>query len=656
MKSTILVSLFVTLSYFGFAQCTLSGLDPFYCSTDTISVLTASCNGTPTIFGAGINSNGDFDPSNAGTGQVEVYVLDGSPSYTIDQTGAFDTIGVPGSASTVNLSDDAVQSNLSIGFTFNFYANQYTTFGISSNGFIFFGTNSDNGCCSGDYITGTQTPNNFVAFAWEDLDPNNGNDGTISYWTEGTSPNRICVIDFDAVPHYPGTGNYVTSQVKLFEGCGLIEIHTTSMPSDGGSHTMGIENSNGTQGIAVTGRNSTSWTISNDFVAFVPECGDTFTTYVSDGADLSISMDSLDCFGDTDGALTVTGVGSNPITYLWSTNDTSATISNLGVGTYSVTATDSAGCTSSTSVNLYSPQALSGFFDVNNALCESSADGDVTLSPGGGTPPYTYAWSSGGTGLTESNLTPGNYVVTITDAINCDIALNVDVDFENEDPDIDLGDDKYICPGQNAVLVAAPGYDSYLWNDSSTALSLIINTAGIYSVTASDGIGCEGSDTIEVFLNTPDQVDLGSTRSGLGPFALDPGSQYVSYLWNNGSTNQIFNAVVSGDYSVAVEDTNGCVTSDTVTVKIWPTGVGGLDAGSIEVFPNPTTNILNVELNTIVESVQIQLIDMSGRIVLSESATAVSKLPLDVTRLDAGNYILSVESESISEKRLVSKQ
>ena len=446
MKTYISTLVFSLFAAYSFGQCTLSGLEAFYCSSDTISVLTASCNGTPTIFGAGINSNGDFDPSNAGSGQVEVYVLDGAPSYTINQTGAFDTVGVPGSASTVSLGDDAVATSLSLGFTFNFFANQYTTFGISSNGFVFFGSNSDDGCCSGDFIPSTGTPNNLIAFAWEDLDPDNGNAGTISYWTQGTSPNRICIVDFDAVPHYPGTSNYVTSQIKLFEGCGRIEIHTTNMPSDGGNHTMGIENSNGTSGYAVTGRNATSWSVTTDFVAFVPECGDTFTTVVSDGPDLSFTMDSLDCFGDMDGAITVNANGATPITYLWSTSDTSATISNIGVGTYTVTATDSAGCFNSISTDLFSPPSLAGSFDIDETLCESSSDGSITLNPSGGTPPYSYAWSSGGAGLTESNLTPGPYIVTITDAGNCDIALNVDLDFENEDPVINLGADKDLCP------------------------------------------------------------------------------------------------------------------------------------------------------------------------------------------------------------------
>ncbi len=656
MKSFLLSSAFLIVTIFSYGQCTLSGLEAFYCSSDTISVLTASCNGTPTIFGAGINSNGDFDPSLAGTGQVEVYVLDGAPSYTIDQTGAFDTVGVPGSASTVSLGDDATSSNLSIGFTFNFFANQYTTFGISSNGFIFFGSNTANGCCSGQNLPSGTAPNNLIAFAWEDLDPDGGNAGTISYWTQGTSPNRKCIIDFDAVPHYPGTSYYVTSQVVLYEGCGLIEIHTTSMPSDGGTHTMGIENSNGTVAYTPSGRNASSWTISNDYVAFIPQCGDTFTTIVSGGPDLTLTMDSLDCYGDTDGGLTANATGNGPFSYEWSTTATSAAITNIGVGTYSVTVTDDDGCFNDISTDLYSPPALAGSFDIDLALCESSADGEITLNPSGGTPPYSYVWSSGGTGLTESNLTAGPYIVTITDAGNCDIALNVDLDFENEDPSINLGADKNLCPGQSTVIAAPPGYASYLWSEGSTTNSIVISSAGIYSVTASDGVGCEGSDEVEVFLNIPDQVDLGPNQSGLGPIPIDAGPQYVSYLWNTGASVQVLNVVFSGDYSVAVQDTNGCVTKDTVTVRIWPAGVMEPSESGVMVFPNPTSDLVSIDFNGRTPQGDIKLYDMTGKMVRNYNIVSGRIIKLDLVDLDAGNYVLSIESDIINEKRLIAKQ
>lgn len=221
--------------------------------------------------------------------------------YTVDQTGTFSPMDISGPGINVALSDDAVSADLPIGFTFNFIGNDYTTFRISSNGFLTFNTDGDNGCCSGDLLPNAATPDNLIAFAWEDLDPGNGGQPAINvvrYATLGTAPNRVLVVEFFNVDHFP-SGNNVTVHTQLYEGTNVIEIHTTSMPSDGGNHTQGIENSNGTDALTTPGRNSQNWSATNDFVAYIPNgpagpnddcagslpisCGETLSGDTSDG-------------------------------------------------------------------------------------------------------------------------------------------------------------------------------------------------------------------------------------------------------------------------------------------------------------------------------------------------------------------------------------
>ncbi len=108
------------------------------------------------------------------------------------------------------------------------------------------------------------TPNNLIAFAWADINPAAG--GTIRYETVGTAPDRKLIMEFENVPYY-GTSNLVTSQIHLFEESNRIEIHSTAIPNNG-SMTQGVENANGTVGLATPGRNSQTWGASNDYVAF----------------------------------------------------------------------------------------------------------------------------------------------------------------------------------------------------------------------------------------------------------------------------------------------------------------------------------------------------------------------------------------------------
>lgn len=199
--------------------------------------------------------------------------------YTVDQTGTFSPIA--GIGTVVNLGEDEMSGALPIGFTFPFYGSDYTEFAISSNGFVTFDVANPlltAGCCAGQLLPDPTNPDNLIAMAWEDLDPSAGTGGgTIDYFTTGTAPNQILVVNFNNVQHFddnspltPPNTFTVTTQLLLYESTGIIEIHTTEMNSDGGPHTMGIENQGGTGGLAVPGRNAADWSAMNDFVAFVP--------------------------------------------------------------------------------------------------------------------------------------------------------------------------------------------------------------------------------------------------------------------------------------------------------------------------------------------------------------------------------------------------
>ncbi|MCR9172211.1 MAG: HYR domain-containing protein [bacterium] len=253
------------------------------------------------------------------TGNATITAADvtnsGFQSYSVDQTGTFAPLSSPISGTTVSLGDDAVSPALPIGFNFDFYGNSYTDFYISSNGFMTFSSGTGSGCCSGQFLPNTGNPNNLIAFAWEDLDPGNGGQPAINlvqYTTIGTAPNRVLVMEFYNVDHFP-SGNNVTTQVHLYETTNMIEIHTTNMPSDGGSHTMGLENIDGTMATLVPGRNSQNWSATNDYVAFIPvfggntdNCGvDSETIDISSftcadlGATVPVTMTVTDNSGNT---------------------------------------------------------------------------------------------------------------------------------------------------------------------------------------------------------------------------------------------------------------------------------------------------------------------------------------------------------------------
>ena len=119
---------------------------------------------------------------------------------------------------------------------------------------------------------------------------------------------------------------------------------------------------------------------------------------------------------------------------------------------------------------------------------------------------------------------------------------------------------------------------------------------------------------------------------------------------------QILNVVFSGDYSVAVQDTNGCVTSDTVKVKIWPAGISEPGSSGVEVYPNPTSDLVNISFNGLGSKGYITVYDISGKVVMVEPTSKDNNQVIDLSGLESGNYVLGIETEEVNEKRLIIKQ
>ena len=204
--------------------------------------------------------------------------------------------------------------------------------------------------------------------------------------------------------------------------------------------------------------------------------------------------------------VSVTG-GTSPYSYLWSNGATTDNISGLAEGFYSVTVTDALGCTV-TKANIEITQASATIFLNANSLpskCDTN-NGSITTTVSGGTSPYSFLWSDGSTTNNLIAVAPGNYSVKVTDANGCTTNLNnIEVNHVVENLNINLGEDKNVCPGQNIIL--NPGsYASYLWQDNSTAPTFTITGAGQYSVSVTDNFGCKGSDTIKIFSNCSGNV------------------------------------------------------------------------------------------------------------------------------------------------------
>jgi hypothetical protein len=193
--------------------------------------------------------------------------------------------------------DDVVSAALPIGFPFVFFGQTYTTFHASTNGFISF-ADQGAGCCEGQALPSTATPNNLIALYWVDL--NTGGGGTITYGVTGTAPNRTLVVSYNGVAHYSGSGQPVTGQILLHETSNEVEILCETCVTDGRPHTQGAENGDGTAAAFLAGRAGASWSATNDAVRILP--ASTAPDGIGDACDVCpTAIDPAQVDGDSDG-------------------------------------------------------------------------------------------------------------------------------------------------------------------------------------------------------------------------------------------------------------------------------------------------------------------------------------------------------------------
>ncbi|MDM8519868.1 Ig-like domain-containing protein, partial [Anaerolineales bacterium HSG6] len=225
----------------------------------TVSIVNNDTDETPYQFwikGTGVAPDLMVSKSNNVTNSVllgdtfdwTISVSNSTVFYAVGNT-TYNFEDISGSGTSITLSDDQMSPAEPMGFNFDFYSSTYSNVYVCSNGFLTFLAgqsctyNSNN---TGIPSSGTNNPNAVVAGWWEDLNPSLG--GSIHYEMKGSGPNRYFIVQFTNIQHLP-SGNAATFQFKFFEGSNKIEIHYQTAPSDGGIHSVGIEDQSGYTGV-----------------------------------------------------------------------------------------------------------------------------------------------------------------------------------------------------------------------------------------------------------------------------------------------------------------------------------------------------------------------------------------------------------------------
>lgn len=305
---------------------------------------------------------------------------------------------------------------------------------------------------------------------------------------------------------------------------------------------------------------------------------------INEPAQLTLSSAGVpaSCNSLCDGQLVaVPGGGTQPYSLLWSTGCTALSCPNVCAGQYSVVLTDMNGCSVSGTVTVTEPTAITVNTTSTAAHC-SQADGSLTCTVNGGSPNYTYNWMPGNiNAATAGNLTPGAYVLTVTDAQGCTATAN---DFVNNQPGVIAAIGNVTQPdcfnGCNGTATGSAssgnGPYNYSWSNNTTGqtTSGLCASPAPYLLTVTDADGC--SDTASFYIQGPSQVTVNTGtpniicigQSVTMTASASGGTPGYNYTWSSGSPT--VSPTATTQYTVTATDANGCTANATVIVQVNP--------------------------------------------------------------------------------------
>lgn len=287
------------------------------------------------------------------------------------------------------------------------------------------------------------------------------------------------------------------------------------------------------------------------------------------------NQQNVSCFGGSNGAATaaISG-GFTPYSYSWNPSvSNNLNLTNVQAGTYVFNVVDAGNCVKQASITITQPSALQYTSTVKSTSCAKN-NGSIQVIANGGTPNYSFVWNPAlSTNATLNSLSPGNYIMSLTDAKNCNVKDTFNI-ASSVDAQIALAMGPDTCAqGRGKVQVqvlSGNGPYNYFWTPGGlgTNISRGLTGEAWYNVSVQDAVGC--TDTASVFVPVVGliSVSLGPDRElclDETPVTLSvPAFQQI--VWQDGSTGQNYAVHASGTYSVSVMNNYGCEAHDAMMV------------------------------------------------------------------------------------------
>ncbi|MGV3609873.1 MAG: PKD domain-containing protein [Fluviicola sp.] len=406
-------------------------------------------------------------------------------------------------------------------------------------------------------------------------------------------------------------------------------------PSTSGTYTVQVTNPSGCQSAASAGT----------VITINPTPAITLGTQTNPSA----------C-GSATGSIAVSGTGSGSIAWSGAASGSASvaslptTIPNLGAGSYSIVLTSGAGCASNTIVgSLTDPGAPTPpvITPSSTILCPGGAVTLTSSYPSGNT------WSTTSTASTISVTSSGIYTVQVTNA-GCTSTSNPITITDAAPFSVNAGSDQAVCAGGSVTLTGiTTGSPTIGWsNGVQDGVSFVPTVTVNYTLTGTDGNGCQLTDQVTVTVNpnpTVGLADLGQVCTYNPAFILSGGSPSGGTYSGTGVTSGSFDPSVSGAGSFPITysftDGNGCSGTAQSTIIVDPClSVDENDKWNMSIYPNPAVG--KIEIASDVPYSNLKMIDAQGKLIFELQIDQFEAVKtLDLSSYANGHYTLQILGE-----------
>ncbi|HHG84118.1 MAG TPA: T9SS type A sorting domain-containing protein [Bacteroidetes bacterium] len=346
--------------------------------------------------------------------------------------------------------------------------------------------------------------------------------------------------------------------------------------------------------------------------------------------------------------------GGGGTTYLWSTSATTQSISLSTGGAFAVTVSNQFSCTDVDTVTITMGTVPTVNLGANQILCNGQ-----TISLDAGNPGATYNWSNGASSQTITVTAPGIYIAEVTNAAGCTGRDTINI--AGSTLSVNLGGPQNICGNQTVVLNAGNPGQTFLWSNGATSQAITVTSAGTYTVTVTDPLGCQAtaSSTVGQVAGINAAIMNPATANIFQTVQFTDASSPTPSIWEwdfgdgNSSTaqNPSHSYVAFGTYNVRLIVDDGSCRDTTFSTIVVETYIGiedGLFASAFDLYPNPSNGLYHLYLELVKrQDLRIEVLDLSGRLLFQklEKSTSIFRGDIDIRNLSQGIYILKLSTQ-----------